>query len=161
MRRLIQTVALTTALAAAFVIHHGAAHADELDTYAQSMRPFTPVIAAWTTDVDHMAVAIQTKPELACSSDIAELARRGHGIATDLFGTAAPDALAVQHARLANAIDHVAAIANTSCGSPIALESLVSHDMREARAALVWIRYYTDRPAPAIGIDHPLPDAGN
>lgn len=161
MRRLIQTLLAATALSAAFTLSSRAAHADEIDTYAASMRPFTPVITDWTVEVDHTAIAIQTKPELACSTDVAELARRGRGMADDLYGTAAPEALAAQHARLAGAIDRIALLTGATCGRPFALNAAVAHDMAEARAALVWIRYYTDRPTPSIGIDHPQPDAGN
>lgn len=161
MRRLIQSALAAAALAAAFTFTGRQAHADELDTYAAAMRPFTPVIADWTREVDHMAIAIQTKPELACSTDVAELAQRGRGMADDLFGTTAPEALAGQHVRLADAIDHIASITGATCGSPIALNVAAAHDLAEARAALVWIRYYTDRPTPTIGIDHPQPDAGN
>lgn len=160
-RRLIQTIALTASLSAAFVATAARASADEIDTYRDAMRDFAPVITAWTNDVDSLASASVAKPEIKCSAEILDLAARGNSMADDLSGTVAPAALTAQHNRLAGAVDALSVMSATACGAPVTLNAAIAHDLSEARAALVWIRHYTIRTPAPIRLDPPIPATGN
>ena len=86
MRRLTQTLTALVFAATALAVAGRPAAANEIDSYRDAMKSFAPVISDWLGEVDDLAAAAVVKPEVVEGPALAELARRGHGIAEDLAG---------------------------------------------------------------------------
>lgn len=155
MRRMWMTAFLT---AAAFAAHTTTAHADaSLREYKEAMRPFAPVIAAWTAEAQSFGDAALTKPELVCKPEIAEMARRGGSIADDVAGTAAPDALAMAHVDLANAFVEMSYALDHACGAADPLARTLAPSVVKAQRALGAIRRFVDEGIAPIELPSPGP----
>lgn len=148
MRRMFQLALTAAAVAVALVANAGHASADDFDydAYRQSMKAFGPVIRGWMSEVEAYGVAAKAKPELLQDTALAELAARGHSIAGDLAGTAAPGTQADAHAALTAAIEAIAGAADAAAGTDGAtFERAISDDLSTGRSTLRSIFSYAIR----------------
>jgi len=157
MRRFLQTLAATTAVAFAFAATTGHASADSIDDYRSAMKSFSPVISSWLAEVEDAGIAAQAKPEVLQGAAMDEFAARGHAIAGDLAGTQAPGTYAEQHAALTAAVEALAAAADDAPNAePAAFGERVADELSAARTALRDIFSYAVRRGKGI-IDLPVP----
>lgn len=157
MRRMWMTAFLT---AVAFAAHTNAAHADtDLREYKEAMRAFAPVIAAWTAEAKSFGDAALTKPELVCTAEATEMARRGDSIADDLAGTAAPDALVMAQVDLGNAFVEMSGALNDACGASVPLARTLEPSVFKAQRSLAAIRRFVDSGIAPIELPAPGPSS--
>lgn len=156
MRRMLMTAALT---AAALAVSTHAAHADSsVIQYKDAMRGFTPVLASFTDESRAFGDVAATKPELACTQEAAELAKRGRSMVDDLAGTAAPDVMVAAQTALGDAFTEISAGLYGGCASNVSLAATLAPSIAKARQALVSIDLYVnDGIVPGAG---PSPDPG-
>lgn len=156
MRRMLTTAVLT---AAALVASTHAAHADSgVIQYKDAMRGFTPVISAYADESRAFGDVAATKPELACTVEATELAKRGRSMVGDLAGTAAPQAIAAAQADLGDAVAEISTGLYGGCASNVSLAATLAPSIAKAQQALVAIDLYVnDGIVPGAG---PSPDPG-
>jgi hypothetical protein len=163
---------VVTFAAAAFFGIASPASADTDDQalrYRESMGYFLPVIDAWNNELDADLAAVAVKPELACSTDYAELLRRGGYILDDLRGSAlsAPSPVAAANLRAADALQRVAlgaALIGEACDGATFAEGLAEIEIGQAIYGdeALTIRHFVDHGlGSAEGLPAPVPGLVN
>ncbi|MEO8082761.1 MAG: hypothetical protein ABI780_03000 [Ardenticatenales bacterium] len=160
MRRMFTTAALTATLtAAAFAFSTHAAQADSgVLQYKDAMRDFTPAISVFTNESQAFGDVAVTKPELACTDEAIQLAKRARFMVGDLAGTAAPEAMIATQSALGDALAEISAGMYAGCGSRTPLAATLAPAIAKAQRALIDIDLYVNDgivpgagPAPAFG----------
>lgn len=124
-----QVLFASTLLVGAFAFSTGAAAASPND-YRAGMPGLLQDVQIWAGDVEMTTAAAITKPELACSDSMVELARRGHSIADDLVGTGqhVPGALAASHNELTATVLRMTGAVEQACGNSAGAAQAVQAD---------------------------------
>lgn len=147
MRRLstIQILTAAALVAGVFATNNTVAAASPAD-YRRGMIELAPVVRDWAEDVQLTADAALTKPELACSAHMAELANRGFGITDDLIGTGlnAPRGLMASHAALQNAVARMADAAAGACYNPAGSAVIINGETTDLNRALIRVRNFAE-----------------
>lgn len=104
---------MATALAVGLAMAPVAAEANEqlpTKVYKKAMRGLLADVESWNGELNVQLNAMQTKPEVACGAEYAELVRRGTWLAADLEGTAlgGPEVLVAPGVNAAKDLRHAA-----------------------------------------------------
>lgn len=156
MRLTIQTLLTLTMALGAFAVFGTSASANVADDYRNDMYEFVPILRDWTAQIEQIADRAVAKPGDACSEEVADLARRGAGMARDLEGTIPPAALADAHDDLTAAFFSIAGTAANGCSLGGDLASEIEDELADATNALRKIGYFAQT-APGIAIELPVP----
>lgn len=156
MRLTTQTLLTLSMALGAFAVFGTSASANVADDYRNDMYEFVPILRDWTAQIGQIADRAVAKPGDACSEEVVDLARRGAGMARDLDGMMAPNALAEAHDDLTAAFFSIASSAANGCSLGGQLASDIEAELADATDALRKIGYFAQT-APGIPIELPVP----
>lgn len=164
MRRTMKTLMTTALILTASLFTSSVASADSTADYRNAMNPFLPTVTDWVAEALPLVRATETKPELACGDDMAELAQRGVWLSQDLVGTgqSAPAGLQGDHEALSEAMAKMVAASQSVCADAAAARQTVNGEVEQYENALRTVQnflsgFHMERPGRTPG----LPGTGN